>query len=167
MGVGMGQVGLRCSGCWLRRRGYVWMYGVRWHLALRRPRHGARHHRRVLLRYVAPWSLVALGYLRLGLIAVLLMWLQLTWERLLVMGRNARLRGHISMRVGLLSLEMRVNRPRSGLVPLRQWMPNGLRIRLLRLLLLLLLGWALHGHSWSGHKLRWVGPHLWRYGVAS
>lgn len=152
--VGMGQVGLRCRRCWLRGRGYVWMYSLRW------------HHLRVLLGYITPWSLVALGYLGLGLIAILLMRLQLTWERLLVMGRNARLRGHISMRVGWLSLEMRVNRPWSGLVPLRQWRPNGLRVRLRLLFLLLWLGWTWNGHPWSGHKLG-VGPHLWRYSVAS
>lgn len=159
--VGVGQVGLRWRRCWLR--------SLRWHLALRWPWHGAWHQLRVLLGHVTLWSLVALGYLRLGLIAILLlMWLQLTWECVLVMGGPTRLRGHISMWVGLLSLEMRVrarNSPWSRLVPLRQWLTSGLRVRL-QLLLLLWLGWALNGHPWSGHKLG-VGPHLWRYSVAS
>lgn len=156
VGVG-GQVGLRCRRCWLRGWGYVWVYSLRW------SRHGAGHHLRVLLGYVAPWRLVALGDLRRGMVAVL-MWLHLTRERLLVMRRDTRLRGHVSMRVGLLRREMRARkRPWSRLVPLRQ----RLRVRLLLLLWLggRRLGRGLNGHPWSGHELR-VGPHLWRYSVA-
>lgn len=166
--VGMGQVGLRYWRSWLRSWGYLRMPSLRW------PWHGAWHHLRVLLGYIALWSLVALGYVRPGLIAILLMWLQLTWEGLLVLGRNTRLRGHISTwGVALLGLERRVrarNSPWSRLVSLRQWLPNGLRV-LLRLFMLLWLGcrnlgWAMNGHSWLGHKVR-VGPHLWGYSVAS
>lgn len=73
--VGMGQIGMRCRRCWLRRRGYLRMYRLRWHLALRWSWHGAWHHLRVLLGYIALWSLIALGYLRLWLIAILWMWL--------------------------------------------------------------------------------------------
>lgn len=73
--AGMGQVGLRCRRCWLRSWGYLWMHRLRWHLALRWPWHRAGHHLRVLLGYIALWSLVALGYLWPGLIAILLMWL--------------------------------------------------------------------------------------------
>lgn len=138
--VGMGQVGLRHRGCWLRSWGHVWMYMLRW------PLHGAWNHLRVMLGCIARCSLVALGELRLGLIAILLMWLQLPREHLLVMGRNARLRGHISMMVALLSREMRVrtrHSPWPRLVPLRQWMPDGLRVRLFLLLWL----------RWSGHEL--------------
>lgn len=157
--VGMGHVGLRCRRRWLRGRGHLWMYSLWW------SRHGAWHHLRVLLGYVALWRLVALGYLRPVLIAILLVWLQLAWERLLVLGRNTRLRGHVSMWIGLLGLERRVraNSPRSRLVSLRQWLPNGLRI-LLRFLLLWLgcrcLCRAMNGHSLLGHEMG-VCPHLW------
>lgn len=169
--VGMGKVGLRCRGCWLRSCG--WMCCLRWHLALRWSWHGAWHHLRVLLGYIALWSLVALGYLRPGLIAILLMWMQLTWEWLLVLGRNTRLRGHISMWVCLLWVERRVrarNSPRTSLVPLRQWLSNRLGVLLWLLLLLWLgcrtLGWALHGYPWLGNELG-VGTHLWGYSIAS
>lgn len=73
------------------------------------------------------------------------------------------------MRVGLLGLERRVrarNSSWSRLVPLRQWLPNGLRVLLRLLLLLLWLGWAMNGHSWWGHKLG-VSTHLRWYSVAS
>lgn len=159
--VGMRQVGLRHGGRWLRSWGCRRVRG--WHLDLRRPRHGAWHHLGVLLGYVALWGLVALGYLRLGLEAVLLMWLQLTRESLLELGRNAGLGGHISMWVGLRVRSR--NGSWSRLVPLRERLSNGLGWVLLRVLLLLCLGylslpWALNGNSWLGYKLR-VSPHLW------
>lgn len=153
--VGMGQVGLRHRRCWLRGWGCVWMRRLRWSL------HGARHHLRVLLGDVARWSLVALGERRLRLIAVVLMWLHVTREPLLVMGRKGMLGGHISMKVALLGLEMRVgagNSRRPGLVPLRRRMPHGLSVWMF--LQLRLGGWSLNGHSWPGHKLG-VGAHLW------
>lgn len=121
---------------------------------------GAWHHVGVLLGGVAPRRLVVLGDLRL--VAVLLVRLQLTWERLLVLG------GHVSMREGLLSLEVRGgarNSPGSRLVPLRQRLPNGLRVRL-RLLGLLRVGGGRLGRALNGHEL-WVGPHLGGGSVAS
>lgn len=142
------------------------MYSLRW------SRHGAWHHLRVLLGYIALWRLVALGYLRPVLIAILLVWLQLAWEHLLVLGRNTRLRGHVSMWIGLLGLERRLrarNSPRSRLISLRQWLPDGLRVLLLFLLLWLgcrRLWQAMNGHSLLGNEMG-VCPHLWGYSVAS
>lgn len=95
--VRMGQVGLRHRGCRLRSSRYLWVCSLRW------PWHGARHHLRVLLGHKA-LCLIAMGYLRVGLIAIMLMWLQLTWECLLVLGRDTRLWGQISMWVGLWGL---------------------------------------------------------------
>lgn len=159
--VGMGQVWLRC---WLRGWGYLWVHSLRWHLTLRWPRRRAWHHLRVLLGHVALWSVVALGHLRSRLITVLLVWLQLTWERLLVLGRNTRLWGQICLWVALLSLDRRRSTSKSSgsrLVSLRQRLSPGLRV-LLRLLLRLGCGrldCAVKGHSWLGHKVR-IGPHL-------
>lgn len=97
----MGQVGLRC---WLRGWG-----DLRLHLDLRR----CRHH----LRDVALWSLVALGDLRPRLVTIL----QLTWVRLLVLGR------HVPMRVSLLSLRSREG-SWTSLVPPRDWWELLLRL---------------------------------------
>lgn len=152
--VGMWQIRLRYWRRELRSWGYLW------HLDLGRPWHAARHHRGLLWN-VALWSLVALGWE-----AVLLMWLQLTGERLRVLGRDTRLMRQVSMWVSLLALK-RSRRPRSRRVSLRQRLPHGLRE-----LLLLLLLWlrcrrssrALNGHPWLGHE-RGIGPHLRSHGV--
>lgn len=145
VGLGHGRRRLRCRG------------GVRMHLALRGPLHGAGHHLRVVLGPVARRRLVAVW--ELGPVAVLLMRLQLTREHLLVVGRDAGRRGRVSVEEALRRLEVRVG---PGLVPLRHRMPDGLRVRLL-----LRLGRrALNGHSWLGHELG-VGPHLRGHGVAS
>lgn len=146
--VRMGQVGLRGRRPWLRIWGHLWMYSLRWQLALRWPWHRSRHHLRVLLGYISLRSLVALGYLRSRLKAVLLVWLQLTWKWLLVLGRNTRLMGHISMWVALLGLKRRLgtrNSPWSRLVSPRQ------RV-LLWLLLLLWLGCRSWGRAMNGHS---------------
>lgn len=157
--VGMGQIWLRC---WLRGWGYLWVHSLRWHLTLRWPWHRAWHHLRVLLGYVALWSVVALGHLRSRLIAV---WL--TWECLLVLGRNTRLWGQISLWVALLGLDRRRSTRKSSgsrLVSLRQRLSHGLRV-LLRLLLLLWLGCGRLDWAVKGHKVR-IGPHLRGHSVA-
>lgn len=120
--AGVGQVGLRC---WLRGRGDLWVNSLRGHLDLRRCWHSAGHHLRVLLGYVALWSLVALGDLRPRLVTVLLMWLHLTRVRLLVLGGNTRLRRHVPMWVSLLSLRARKG-SWTRLIPLRHWLHMGL-----------------------------------------
>lgn len=160
--VGMGQEGLRC---WLRSRGYL-------RVALRRPWHGAWHHLWVLRGYIALWSLVALGHLMLGLIAILWMLLHWTWKCLPVLRGNTRLRGHISMRKALLGLDRWLrarNGPWSRLVSLRQLLPNRLRVLLWLLVLLWLryrrLARGMNRHSWLGHKLG-ISPHLRGYSVA-
>lgn len=98
------------------------------------------HHLRVLLGYVALWSLIALWYMGLGWVAILLMRLQLTREWLLVVGGCPRLWGYIPMWVRLCGLKRWVrawNSPRDCLVALSHGLAWMLRVSL-RLLLLLL-----------------------------
>lgn len=149
------------------------MRSVRRHLALRRPWHRAWHHLRVLLGYVALWRLVALGYLRLGLVAMLLVWLRLTRECLLILGRHAwcLLWGHVPMWVALLGLGRGARArkwSRASLVPLRQRLPSGLRVWLLLWLLWGWRGlaWALHGHPWLLYELG-ISRDLWGCTIAS
>lgn len=142
----VGQVGLRCRGCWLRGGGYLWVHQVGW----------SRHHLRMLLAHIALWGREALGYLRTRLEAVLLVGLQGSRKGLLILGRATLLGGHVTMWVALLGL----NSPQSRLVPVRQLLPTGLRVLLLGLLLLLWVGGALNGHKVG------VCCHLWGDRVA-
>lgn len=161
--VGRVHVGLGYRGHGLGRGGHLRVGTMRKHLTLGRPWHGTRHHLGLLLGSVALLGMIALGHLRLWLVAMLGVWLGLTRECLLILRRHTRslLWGHVPMWVPLLSRDRgaRARRcPRGSLVAL------GLGV------LLLLLGWRdlgrpLHGHPWLGHEV-WVGPHLWGYCVA-
>lgn len=88
------------------------MYQLRW----------PGHHLRMLLADVALRGLEALGHLRAGLEAILLVGLQLTWKCLLILGRTA-MGGHVTVWVALLGLQRGLsaadNCPRSRLVTLR------------------------------------------------
>lgn len=145
----VGQEGLRCG---LRIWGDLWV-------ALRRPRHGALCHLRVLLRHVALGRLVASQHL--GLMLGLM---HLTWIYLLVLWGNTWLGRQIPVRWSLLGAG---NSPGSRLVPLRQLLAGGLR-ELLRWRLLLLLLRRLGYRSWTRNmdrdsRLRHVmgeTPHL-------
>lgn len=166
--VGMREVGLGDGWRRLRARG-GWVHCLWWDLNLGWPWHRAWHHLRV--GYVSLWSLVAVWDRRLGLEAILLMRLRRCGEGLLILRRNARLRGHVSVWEALLSLNIRLrvrHCPRSRLVALWQRWNNSLGI-LLRMLWLLWersrsLTW--HGNSRLGDKV-WIRPHLRRYGIAS
>lgn len=156
----VGQEGLRCG---LRIWGHLWV-------ALRRPRHGALGHLRVLLGHVALGRLVASQHL--GLMLGLL---HLTWIDVLVLWGDTRLGGQIPVWWSLLGQSRRLragNGPRSRLVPLRQLLAGGLRelLRWRRLLLLLWLGYRswtrnVNRDSWLRHVVG-ISPHLRRYNVA-
>lgn len=109
----VGQIGLRCRWWWWLRSGrYLWVYHLRW----------PRHHLRMLLGNIALRGLEALGHLRTGLEAILLVGLQVTWKCMLILGRAAMLRGHVAMWVALLGLERGLradNSPRTWLVAMR------------------------------------------------
>lgn len=108
----LGQVGLRGRGCWLRSGGYLWVHHVRW----------SRHHLRMLLAHIGLWGLEALGYLGVGLEAILLLGLQVSRKCLLILGRATMLGGHMTMGVTMLGLERGLsadNSPRSRLVSVR------------------------------------------------
>lgn len=104
----VGQIGLRGRRCWLRSGGYLWVHH------LRRP----WHHLRRLLAYIALRDLEALGHLRTGLEAILLVGLQVTWKYMLILGGGTVLRGHVTRWVTLLGLErgLSADRPRTWLV---------------------------------------------------
>lgn len=144
--AGVGQEGLRGG---LGSRGHL-------RVALR-PRHGALHHLRVLLARVALRTLVALRHLGLGLMLMG----DVSRIHLLVLG------GQVAVREALLGQRRGLragNGPRTRRVPLRQ------RELLLRLLLLLRLGYGGLGRDVNGDSgLRHVvgiGPHLRRHHVA-
>lgn len=96
--AGVRQEGLRCG---LRIWGHLWM-------ALRRPRHGALRHLRVLLGRIALGRLVASrhsGLLHLTWIYLLVLWGEIpVWGSLLGHSRRLRVR----------------NGPGTRLIPLRQ-----------------------------------------------
>lgn len=99
----VGQIGLRCR---LRSGGYLWVSHLRW----------PWHHLRRLLAYIALGGLEALGHLRTGLEAILLVGLQVTWKCMLILGGGTMLRGHVTRWVTLLGLE---RGPRTRLVTQR------------------------------------------------
>lgn len=74
------------------------------------------HHLGGLLAQVALGDLEAWSHLRTGLEAVLLGGLQVAGKRLLILGGAAKLGGHVSLRVSLLSLG---GNPGGGLVAVR------------------------------------------------
>lgn len=127
----------------------------------------------MLLAHKGLWGLEALGHLRGGLEAILLLGLQVSRKCLLILGRATMLGGHMTMGVALLGLERGLgadNSPRSRLVSVRQRLPSGLRVLLLGLLLLLGVArggvaWALNGHPGLGHKVG-IRCHLWGDRVA-
>lgn len=111
--AGVGQEGLR------------WGLRIWWHLwvALRRPRHGALRHLRVLLGHVALGRLVASRHL--GLMLGLL---HLTWVHLLVLWGDTGLGGQIPVWGSLLGQSRRLRAgsgPGARLVPLRQLLAGG------------------------------------------